>query len=86
MTLASAGWGTWWILLFLHRFAPGLTPGLGLPGFLSTVFALAGLLVALLTVRARRSWILFSMIPLLANVSLLFVPTLAGELFAGGAG
>ena len=24
MTLASAGWGVWWIVLFLHRFDPGV--------------------------------------------------------------
>ena len=87
MTLASLGWGTWWILLFVHRFAPSWVPeGLGVPGMISTVFAVAGLSVALFTLRAQRSWLYFVMIPLLANTSLLIVPLLAGELFETPAG
>jgi len=80
MTLASAGWGTWWVMAFVHRFAPSWQPGLAWPSALSTAFALTGLGIALLTLRARRSWILFALVPLLANGSLLLVPYLAEEL------
>ncbi|MAB79013.1 MAG: hypothetical protein CMJ89_06620 [Planctomycetes bacterium] len=81
MTLASLGWGTWWVMLFLHRFAPSLEPGLTAPNAISTLFAIPGLLLALATLRARRSWIAFALVPLFANASLLLVPTLAAELF-----
>lgn len=79
MTLASLGWGTWWILLFVKKLA-GVSPGLLVPSVFSTVFAIMGLGIALLTLRARRSWLLFSLIPLLANASLLAMPWLAVEL------
>ena len=78
MTLASLGWGTWWTLLLLRR-AFGITPDLGLASTVSTVFAVAGLLVAVWCFRARRSWMLFVMIPFLANLALLFMPWLAQE-------
>ena len=80
MTLASLGWGTWWVMLFLRKLAPNLTPGLAVPSTISTVFAVLGLGVAVWTFRARRSWMLFVMVPLLANVSLLCMPWLAAEL------
>ena len=80
MTLASLGWGTWWSLLFLRKLAPDYTPGLLVPSTISTLFAIFGLLVAVLTFRARRSWMLFVTVPLLANTSLFFMPWLAAEL------
>ena len=78
MTFASLGWGTWWILLFVKKLA-GVSPGLLIPSIISTVFAIAGLLVAVVTIRARRAWLLFVTIPVLANASLLFLPWLAAE-------
>jgi hypothetical protein len=80
MTLATLGWGTWWVALFLHHV--GVEIVLDVPSVVSVVFALAGLGVALLTLRARRSWIVFTLVPLFANASLLLVPWLAGELGA----
>lgn len=82
MTLASLGWGTWWVMLFLHRFAPAAAPGLTVPAVISTVFATLGLAAALLSLRARRAWLFFLMIPLLANSSLLLMPWLAEEITA----
>jgi hypothetical protein len=82
MTLASLGWGTWWVVLLLRRMFD-LTPGLTVPSFVSSVFAVAGLAVAVWCLRARRSWLLFVMIPFLANLALLFMPWLAQELLAG---
>lgn len=80
MTLASFGWGTWWILLFVRRLAPGVEVGLTLPSVVSTVFALLGLGVAVLTIRAKKSWLIFTAVPLLANTSLLLMPWLAAAL------
>jgi hypothetical protein len=82
MMLATVGWGTWWCVLFVHRLHPEREIPLALPSALSTAAALLGLLVALLTLRARRAWILFALVPLFANGSLLLVPWLAGELTA----
>ena len=81
MTLASLGWGTWWVVLIMRKLAPGLTLGIVVPGAISTAFALLGLGVAVLTLRARRSWILFVTVPLFANLSLLVVPWLASEVW-----
>jgi hypothetical protein len=80
MSLATLGWGAWWCVLFLHRLAPERSIPLAIPGAISTVAAVLGLLIALFTLRARRAWILFALVPLFANGSLLFVPWLAGEL------
>ena len=85
MILATLGWGTWWCVLFVHHFAPERTIPLALPAALSTALALLGLLVAILTLRARRAWVLFALAPLFANGSLLFVPWLVGELFGKSA-
>jgi len=79
MMLATLGWGTWWCVLLLHHFAPGTEIQLGLPTVLSTTAAALGLGVAILTLRARRAWILFALFPLFANASLLLVPWLARD-------
>ena len=80
MSLASLGWGTWWVLLFVRKLFGVRPASLEIPGLVSTTFAILGLLVAFWCLRARRSWLLFVMIPVLANGSLLFVPWLADEL------
>jgi len=83
MTLASLGWGAWWIALLLRRLMPDLTEGWPLAFLASVVgfgFGVLGLLVALVTVRSQRSWMLFVMIPLLANASLIVMPWLVREI------
>ncbi len=79
MTLASLGWGTWWLFAFLHRVG-GATPSLVVPSVISSFFALLGLLLAVWSFRATRAWMLFVLVPLLANLSLFFVPWFAEEL------
>ena len=74
MTLASLGWGAWWVTVILTRFAPEVAPGLRTTSIVSCSFAAAGFLVALWTVRARLAWLLVTLVPLLANASLLLVP------------
>ena len=82
MTLATLGWGTWWVVLVLHHWAPDWRFGLRVPSVISMVCAALGLVQVLLTVRAKRSWLLLTLIPLFANLSLLLVPWLARELAA----
>ena len=74
MTLASFGWGAWWVAVILTRFAPEVAPGLRTTCIISSAFAAAGFLAALWTIRARLVWILMTLVPLLANGSLLLVP------------
>jgi hypothetical protein len=79
MSLATLGWGTWWCVLLWHHWHPERELELGWPAALSTAAAILGLLVAILTLRARRAWVLFALVPLFANGSLLFVPWFARE-------
>jgi len=81
MTLASLGWGTWWLVFLLRRVAPEVSVGLAVPSAIATAFAVVGFVVAILTLRARRSWLLFVHIPLLANASLFFMPWMAAEMW-----
>jgi hypothetical protein len=74
MTLASLGWGAWWTTAFLMRFAPAHAPSVETAITISCIFATAGFLVALWTIRARLSWILITLVPLCANASLLVLP------------
>src|SRR5262245_1997628 len=74
MMLATLGWGTWWCVLFVRHLAPEREIPFVLPATISTAAALLGLLIAILTLRARRAWILFALVPLFANGSLLLVP------------
>src|SRR5262245_50053615 len=76
MSLATLGWSTWWCVLLAHHLAPAVQVPLVWPSALSTAAAVVGLVVAVFTLRARRAWILFTLVPLFANGSLLFVPWL----------
>ena len=80
MSLASAAWGCWWLDLVLIRFVPDLVPRIGVVATVAGGLAAAGLAVALFTLRgSSRLWLGLSLIPLLANLSLLFVPWLIDE-------
>lgn len=82
MILASAGWAAWWIALVLAKVAPGGAQAwLWGAAVLSAMFGLLGLLIAALTVRARRTWLLFVLVPLFANGSLFLMPWLARGVF-----
>lgn len=85
MSLATFGWAAWWLALIGAKLAPGSAEGLAVAaGFVSGVLALFGLMIAALTLRARRTWILFVLVPLFANASLLAMPWLASELLHDG--
>ena len=77
MTLATGAMGVWAVTLMLWKYAPDWA----LPGrwawALSGLFALPGLALGLLTVRAKRSWFLVALVPILANAMLLGLPWVA---------
>jgi len=74
MSLATLGWGAWWIAAILWKTAPSFGPDLAVVNWIARGFALGGFVAALLAVRARRAWLLITLLPLLANVGLFFVP------------
>lgn len=74
MTFASLGWAAWWCLLFLKHFAPDHAPSTDLVQWIGVGFALPGFLIALWTIRAKLAWIVVTLVPLLANASLLSMP------------
>ncbi len=76
MILATFGWGCWWIYALLGRVAPSLAPSREIVIVLSCSFGLIGLALAALTLRARRTWLLFVLVPLFANLALLLFPLL----------
>lgn len=79
MTLATLGWGVWWVSILLHKLVPGLSPGLGATYVVTCTVAGAGLVLALFTVRARLIWVLLAGVPIFANGTLLMLPILLGD-------
>ena len=79
MVLATCGWTTWWTTLLLARIAPTLALPEAPVFVVSSAFAVSGLLLALWTIRAEKSWILFTSVPLLANSTLLMLPWLVSD-------
>lgn len=84
MTLATLGWGCWWGALFAAKVA-GVAPDPRWIGMCAALFAIPGFLMAVFTVRAQSSWMVFAGVPLLANAGLLLLPLVVPEhLFADG--
>ncbi len=79
MTLATLGWGVWWVSLLLHKYVPGLSPGLGATYVVTCALAGVGFCLALLTLRARLIWVLLAGVPMFANGTLLMLPVLLGD-------
>lgn len=71
MTLATVGWAVIWVSLCLARWAPGWAPAPGLSFGVASVVALFGLGFGIFTLRAKAAWILITVAPIFANVSLL---------------
>ena len=83
MALATLGWGCWWGALFVAKFTE-MVPDARWVGTSAALFAVPGFLMAILTVRAQSTWMLFAGVALLANVGLLLLPLVVPEnLFAG---
>lgn len=82
MTLATLGWGCWWSALFVAKFT-GWVPDARWVAGIAAVFAVPGFLMAVVTIRAQSSWMLFASVALLANLGLLLLPLVVPEeLFA----
>lgn len=79
MILATVGWGLWWIVLGLHRFAPAWSPGLGPTYVVTVALASVGLFLGVFTVRARLIWVLLAGVPIVANGTLLLLPLVIDE-------
>jgi hypothetical protein len=74
MTFASLGWGTWWVTAAFLHFKPRWAPSIGLTDVLMLTFATFGFLAAVLTIRARMSWMAVTLVPMLANLSVILIP------------
>jgi hypothetical protein len=83
MSLATWAMAVWGVTLVLMDFAPRWAPSWGWATALSSLFALPGLVLAILTVRARRSWFLVAMVPVAANGMALVLPWVALHLSRG---
>ena len=85
MSLATLGWGCWWLDLLLARTVPDLVPDVAVVATLASLFAVGGLLAAVLSLRGRnRMWLAMAMVPFFANASLLSMPFLVDPLRLGG--
>ena len=73
MIFATAAWGVFWGAALIEKLSEGWSPPLQLVYWLSTPLATAGFLMAVFTIRAQRSWLLFVSVPLFANGFLLFL-------------
>ena len=76
MTLATAGMGIWaatvvWMIVD-RRSAPSLETAF----LVSSLFSLPGWILGLLTLRAKRSWLAFALVPIALNTMLLVMPWL----------
>jgi len=80
MSLATGAMAVWGVTLVLMDVAPVWAPSWRWATALSSLFALPGLALAVLTVRARRSWFLVAMVPVTANGMALFLPWVARQL------
>jgi hypothetical protein len=74
MCMASLGWAIWWVSLLIVRLAPGHAPDFRVTAWSAGAFAAIGFLAALWSFRAKLAWILFMLVPMFANGSLLAVP------------
>jgi hypothetical protein len=76
MTLATLGAAVWAAAILWRHLAPGSFPGLRAALLASAAFTVPGAILALLTIRARFSWLLFACVPLFANSVMIVVPWL----------
>ena len=73
MILATCAWGVFWGAVVFARLSEGSEASIQLVYWASTPLATAGFLMAVLTVRAQRGWLLFVSVPLFANGFLIFL-------------
>ena len=80
MTLATFAMGVWGATVVMMRIAPERTPSFAVVFVLAGLFAVPGFLLGVLTLRAKRSWLMVALVPLFANGSLFLMPWLASGL------
>lgn len=76
MTLATAGMGIWAATVVWMILDRPSAPSLETAFWISGLFSLPGWILALLTLRAKRSWLFFALVPVALNTMLLVVPWL----------
>jgi hypothetical protein len=74
MTCASLGWASWWVTAALLHFKPAWAPSIEVTDRLALTFSLLGFIAAVLSIRARLAWLIVTLVPLFANLSVLLVP------------
>jgi hypothetical protein len=74
MCMATLGWAVWWVTLVVAHFSSGDATDLRLSSWLAGAFAAIGFAAAIWGIRAKLAWILFMLIPMFANASLLAMP------------
>jgi len=74
MTLATLAMGVWGVTVVMLEVAPAHTPAFEVVFAAAALFALPGFLLGLLTVRAKRAWLMLALVPLCANGMLIVLP------------
>jgi hypothetical protein len=74
MTLATVAFGVWGVTVVWMRADRSSAPSLELAYLLSSLFSLPGWILGMLTLRAKRSWIFFALVPIAFNTMLLVLP------------
>jgi len=77
MTLATLGWAVVWCSLAASKL--GWSAPASVVYLVSGVPATVGVLFALTTMRARKTWVMMTAVALFANASLLALPVLFDE-------
>lgn len=85
MTLATCAMGVWGLTVVMMRLAPDETPSFAVVFVLAALFAVPGFLLGVLTVRAKKAWLMLALVPLCANGMALVLPYLVHRLRDGGA-
>ncbi len=84
MTLATFAMGVWGLTVVMMRLAPELVPSFAVVFVAASLFALPGFLLGVLTMRAKRSWLLLALVPLFANGMLIVLPWVVHRLKDSG--
>lgn len=74
MILATAGLAVWGATVVWMRADRASAPSLETAFLVSSLFSLPGWILGMLTIRAKRSWFLFALVPIAFNTMLLALP------------
>ena len=76
MTFATVAFAVWGVTVVWMRADRHSAPSLELAYLVSSLFSLPGVILGLLTLRAKRSWLWFALVPIAFNTMLLLLPWL----------